>query len=67
MLALERERNALASQLEAYARLDLVHEQKMEAVHAKHAQALKAHEEKMEVAHVKHAQALKDASVSKGG
>jgi hypothetical protein len=40
LLALEQERNSLARQLEAYSRLDLVHEQKMEVVHAKHAEAL---------------------------
>eukprot|EP00967_Tisochrysis_lutea_P138574 scaffold250430_cov21-Tisochrysis_lutea.AAC.2 len=41
LLALEQERNALANQLEAYARVDLVHAQKMREVHEKHAEAVK--------------------------
>ncbi|KAF5841895.1 hypothetical protein DUNSADRAFT_10332 [Dunaliella salina] len=41
LLALEQERNALADQLEAYSRIDLVHAQKMREVHEKHSEAMK--------------------------
>ena len=40
LLALERERDALAAQLEQYSRLDLVHRRQLQEVHAKHAKAL---------------------------
>lgn len=41
LLSLERERDALAHQLDQYSRLDRVHKQQLVEVHAKHAKALK--------------------------
>lgn len=40
LLLLERQRDALASQLEQYAQLDAVHRRQLQEVHARHAKAL---------------------------